>query len=92
MVDRHFPGGAGSQFAITQDEVRSLLGSKGVVGSPIVRNLPNVTAPGGLTYLREVDVGRVIGVDKLTGSDTTILSIITDVRGNLQSTFPGRLP
>jgi RHS repeat-associated protein len=91
VVQRHF-GGAGSPFTITQNEVQSLLRSREVVGSPIVRKLPNADAPGGLSYLREVDTGRVIGQDKLTGKDTSILSVITDIRGNLQSTFPGRLP
>jgi filamentous hemagglutinin len=78
----------GVSFGIEQSELRSLLGSGQVVGSPVVRVLESAD---GARFLRQVDVGRTIGVDKFTGTNTSILSAISDQFGNLVSAFPGVL-
>jgi hypothetical protein len=81
-------GGTGSQFSISQSELRSMLSSRQVVGSP-VRVLQN---PGGeITYLRQVDMGQTIGFDKYAGAETSTLTVITDSAGNVESAFPGVL-
>jgi hypothetical protein len=88
VLQRHFPGGTGSQFNIAQGELRTLLGSRQVVGSPVVRTLESAD---GVRYLREVDIGRTIGFDKFAGADTSILSVTSDKFGNLITAFPGVL-
>lgn len=87
VLERHFFG-SGSRFSIGEGELRSLLGSRQVVGSPVVRTLESAD---GTRFLRQVDIGRTIGVDKFTGADTSILSILSDKFGNLVTAFPGVL-
>jgi filamentous hemagglutinin len=87
VLERHFAG-TGSRFSIAQGELRDLLGSRQVVASPVVRKLESAD---GVLYLREVDVGRIIGFDKYAGADTSILSVISDRFGNLVTAFPGVL-
>jgi filamentous hemagglutinin len=89
VIDRHFPGGTGSQFTIQQGELRSLLGSEQVVGAPVSRTLQS--AQKGTLFLREVNVGREIGVDKFTGQPTSTITVVTDRFGNLETTFPGMM-
>jgi hypothetical protein len=86
IIDRHIsPAAKGSKFSIKEGELRGLLASEDVVSAP-VRQLDS----GG--FLREVDVGRVIGNDKYAGNaPTSVLSVITDAHGNLESAFPGVL-
>ena len=81
----HF-GGSGSQFSIAQSELRALLGSKQVVGSPVLRTLEG---PGGTQYLRQIEMGQAMGVDKFTGANTSTLTAISDGLGNLVTAFPG---
>lgn len=85
VIGRHF---SGSQFSIAQSELRALLGSKQVVGSPVLRTLEG---PGGTQYLRQIEMGQVMGVDKFTGANTSTLTVITDGFGNLATPFPGIL-
>jgi filamentous hemagglutinin len=87
VLESHFLG-SGSRFSIGEGELRSLLGSRQVVGSPVVRTLESAD---GTRFLRQVDIRRTIGVDRFTGTDTSILSILSDKFGNLVTTFPGVL-
>jgi filamentous hemagglutinin len=90
LLKRHFPGGSGSQFSVTQGELRTLLESKNLVRSPVIRTLES---PGMTRYVREINTGRAIGVDKLAGgAPTSILTVISDKFGNLLTAFPGILP
>ena len=43
------------------------------------------------SYTRNFDVGRNIGVDRSTGQQTSIMTIITDANNDLQTAFPGSL-
>jgi len=37
-----------------------------------------------------VDAGKIIGVDAITGQETSIFTIITNKAGELVTSFPGR--
>lgn len=41
-------------------------------------------------FVRQVDVGKPIGFDQ-SGKKTLVITIITDRKGNLINTFPGKL-
>lgn len=43
----------------------------------------------GFRYVREVDVGRNIGIDKFTGQPTSIMTVMTNARGDLVTATPG---
>ena len=43
----------------------------------------------GIRYVREVDLGRPIGIDKFGGQPASIMTILTDRFGNLITTTPG---
>ena len=64
--------------------MRSLLVKQDVVSSPV-----ELLSSG--QYVRQVDVGRVIGnlPGNAGGSPTSILTVITDDFGNLVNAFPG---
>ncbi|CAK7040703.1 MAG: hypothetical protein DELT_00769 [Desulfovibrio sp.] len=90
VVKEHFSGKSNkSQFTLTQTEVRQLLQSDAVVKSPIIGELASTQGP---RFVREVDMGRVVGVDKFTSANTTIMTVFTDARGNLVTAFPGVIP
>jgi hypothetical protein len=84
-------GGAGtankSQFSITQDELMAILKRKDVIKSPV--NYDPVSG----NYIREVDVGQIVGHLPLNrgGNATPNLTVITDRFRNLVNTFPGTL-
>ena len=40
-------------------------------------------------FSRIVDAGREIGIDRLTGQPTSIYTIITNIRSELVTAFPG---
>jgi len=40
-------------------------------------------------FKRVFDVGRNIGIDKATGGQTSVMTIITDKVGNLVTSYPG---
>ncbi len=88
VVKRHFSGKPNaSQFTVTQAELRGVLQSKDVVTTPITRTLQSTE---GTLYVREVDLGRQIGLDKFNNMNpTNIVSIVTDKFGNLITTTPG---
>lgn len=90
ILKRHFSGKANaSQFSVGKDELKSLLQSKQVVGSPITRTIESAD---GLRYVREINMGRNIGVDAMKGnSNTSIMTTMSDKYGNLITAFPGVL-
>ncbi len=61
VVDRHFSSKNASQFTISQDELKSLLQNKDIVKTPVTRTLESAD---GIQYVREIDVGKNIGLDK----------------------------
>lgn len=87
VVNEHFnPAKNKSQFTVTQDELKSILESKEVVKTPITKILESSD---GVRYVREVDVGKAIGVDKFSGQSTSIMTVLTDKFGNLITATPG---
>ena len=42
-------------------------------------------------FERVIDAGRVVGIDGFTQQPTTMMTIITNAAGDLQSAFPGVL-
>lgn len=89
VVDRHFSGRRNaSQFTITELELRILLQSPEVLRTSVARPLFS-ERHGGLVYVREVHLGKVIGVDKMTGKPTSTMTVITLRDGTLETAFPG---
>jgi hypothetical protein len=43
----------------------------------------------GRNFERVVDAGRAIGVDRATGQATSIYTVITNIRNELVTMFPG---
>ncbi len=74
-----------SIFSISKEELKQLLQRKDVIQSPAVKS------PTSGNYIRQVDVGKVIGNIPIQkgGQSTSVLTIITDEAGNLVNTFPG---
>ena len=72
-----------SQFSISQSELRSILGAKNTIQSP-------VTALSGKAFTRTVEFDRSIGTlaDKFGGGSTNFIRIHTDRYGNLTTAFP----
>jgi hypothetical protein len=90
VLKRHFSGKPNaSQFSVGQSELKSLLQSKQVVGSPVTRTIESAD---GLRYVREIDMGRAIGVDAMNGNAaTSVMTTMSDKFGNLITAFPGVL-
>jgi len=88
LVHRHFnPGKNASQFTVSQPELRKLLQSKQVVGTPVSGTLHSAD---GIRYVREVNVGSPIGLDKYSGfQPTSTMTVLTDKFGNLVTATPG---
>lgn len=87
VISRHYNSEVNaSQFTIGQAELRTLLQSKEVVSSPVARTLDSAD---GIRYVREVNLGHSIGIDKFSGQPTSTMSILTDRFGNLITTTPG---
>ncbi len=90
VLHEHFnPAKKGkSQFSIDPDNLDLILREKKVVGSPISRVLGSND---GDRFVREVDVGQIIGNDARSGNaPTSLLTIMTDKFGNLITAYPGR--
>lgn len=92
VLDRHFnPNVNASQFTISPSELRALLQSASVIKKPVTRTLNS--ADHGIRYVREVNVGRTIGTDKLNGyQPTSTMTILSDKFGNLVTATPGKIP
>jgi hypothetical protein len=92
VLDRHFnPGKNAGQFTISVDELKTILGNKDVIQSPVT-----VLETSG-QYSRTVNVGEVIGtikpsIPEVGGKPTTWIEIITDSKGNLITTYPCPAP
>ncbi|MFC6335241.1 hypothetical protein ACFP56_21685, partial [Paenibacillus septentrionalis] len=87
VVDRHFSNKNASQFTISQDELRSLLSSKDIVNSPVIRSIDSAD---GIRYVREVTLDKTIGLDKFNDfKPTSTMTILTDKHGNLITATPG---
>ncbi|WP_420916236.1 hemagglutinin repeat-containing protein, partial [Pectobacterium brasiliense] len=74
-----------SHFTVTQDELKTILQSDTVVKTSVQYS----SSTG--NYIRTVDMGKNIGVDAMNnGVPTSIMTVITDKKGNLVNTFPGK--
>ena len=86
---KHGGGGTAnkSQFSISRDEAEALLQRKDVIKSVAKKDAVSGN------YIREVDVGNVVGNLPINkgGQPTSIITVITDEAGNLINYFPGRL-
>jgi len=84
-------GGTGpdskSQFSISEQELIQILCREDVIDSPV-----RVSGDSG-NFIREVNVGGVIGnLPRNKGAtSTSVITVITDRKGNLVNTFPGTL-
>ncbi len=86
-VFEHFSGKPNkSQFTVSQEEFRTILQSKEVVNSPVSRILESANGP---RYVRDIDLGKVIGIDKFSGQATSRFTVLTDRYGNLVTASPG---
>jgi hypothetical protein len=86
VLNDHFNRGIGnnrSVFTIQPDELKSILQSQPVVQSP-ARSL------GDGHYESIVDVGQNVGISSLKdgGQPTSIIKILSDVKGNLITAYP----
>lgn len=89
VLDRHYdPTKNASQFTIAPSELRDLLQSPTVVQSPVNRVV--TTHNSELRFIREVNVGRPIGLDKYDNyNHTSMMAVLTDKFGNLVTAHPG---
>jgi YD repeat-containing protein len=89
VVEEHFSGKPNkSQFTISQNELRYFLQSEPVVQAPVSQVVESAIGP---RYVRELDFGRPIGIDKFSGKYTSTFVVMTDRYGNLVTTYPGRI-
>jgi len=88
--DRHFDQTVNaSQFSISEDDLKTLLQSQSAVTTPVTRTIQSGNT---VNYVREINVGEVIGTDKFNNyQPTSTLTVITDKYGNLVTAFPGLL-
>ncbi|HHW2578234.1 TPA: DUF637 domain-containing protein, partial [Pseudomonas aeruginosa] len=74
-----------SAFTISKNELKVVLQSPQVVKTPAYQS------PTSGNFIRTVDMGRPIGIDaKAGGQPTNFMTVITDSKGNLVNTFPGK--
>lgn len=87
-IVRHFNKSINaSQFTISQNELRTLLQSEKVVKTSVTQVLESKD---GLRYVREINVGKYIGLDKYNNfKPTSIMTVLTDKYGNLVTASPG---
>ena len=85
-------GERASQFALSEQEVKTLLDSSRVVQTPANKLLTSggTGERASIQYVRVVDVGSEIGIDKFSGPTQT-MTVMTDGYGNLITCFPGML-
>jgi hypothetical protein len=82
-----------SQFTISKEELKIILQDKKLVQSPVgmIEHCQGLE-PKRRLFVREVDTGKIIG--NLRAKDgsiqpTKLITVITDYRGSLNSTYPG---
>ncbi len=85
------PGENAGQFTISIDELKEILGRKDIIKTP---GNPSTTTG---QYTPIVDVGEVVGtikpsIPEVGGQPTTWMTIITDIKGNLITTYPCPAP
>ncbi len=83
VMDEHTVGGlrtAGNSIFSADEDVIQLIQSG---------TQQFMTAQPNGNFQRIFDVGRDIGIDKATGGQTSVMTIITDKAGNLITSFPG---
>jgi hypothetical protein len=84
IIERHTEGGLKSAgksiFSAGEDLVGLVTGAEGVQA---------VKQAVGRNFERVVDAGRAIGVDRATGQSTSIYTVITNIRNELVTMFPG---
>ncbi|HFT1984422.1 TPA: DUF637 domain-containing protein [Pseudomonas aeruginosa] len=74
-----------SAFTISKNELKVVLQNPQVVKTPAYQS------PTSGNFIRTVDMGRPIGIDaKAGGQPTNFMTVITDSKGNLVNTFPGK--
>lgn len=83
--------GKAGQFTISIDELKEILGRKDIIKTQ--ETLSTTTGQ----YTRIVDVGEVVGtikpsIPEVGGKPTTWMMIITDIKGNLITTYPCPAP
>ncbi|OCL23399.1 hypothetical protein A9G03_00115 [Gilliamella sp. wkB171] len=88
VIDRHFSDKNASQFTISQSELKTILQSNEVAKVPISRIIDSADGP---RYERVIIFDKNIGVDKFSRSPTNTMTILTDSKGNLITTTPGRI-
>ncbi|MFV8859949.1 VENN motif pre-toxin domain-containing protein, partial [Serratia fonticola] len=88
VVQRHFSDKNASQFTISQSEVKTILQSNDVSKVPISRKIDSADGP---RYERVITLDKSIGIDKFSGKPTNTMTILTDGKGNLITTTPGRI-
>ena len=71
---------------MSQSDLRATLQSPQVVKTPVLRILQSAAGP---RYVREVDLGREVGIDKFSGKPTSMITVLTDRYGNLVTATPG---
>lgn len=78
-----------SLFTVSENELRNILQSSTVVSAPIT----SVTTclKDQTCYVRVIDLGHSVGIDKFTNQSTSTLSVMTDKFGNLVTATPGVL-
>lgn len=86
VINGHFNrpiGNSRSIFSITVDKLKAILQRKEVISSPL-------SEMGGGQCKRVVDVGETVGNTALKygGDETSCIEIITDVKGNIITTYP----
>ncbi|MFV8603044.1 DUF637 domain-containing protein, partial [Ralstonia pseudosolanacearum] len=87
---RHFDSTVNaSQFALSESDLVTLLQSPSTVSTPVIRTIQSGS---NTNYVREVNVGKVVGTDKFSNyQPTSTITVITDKYGNLVTAFPGKL-
>ena len=88
---RFSPSKNADQFTITVDELKSILGKKEII------KIPGVPSTVSGQYTRIVNVGETVGnikpsLPEIGGKLTTWITIITDIKGNLITTYPSPAP
>ena len=89
---KHFSSGRNAgQFTISVDKLKSILKRKDIINT---LGVPSTTSG---QYTRIVNAGEVVGtikpsIPKVGGKPTKWLTIITDVKGNLITTYPCPAP